>query len=240
MKKYAVLLSGGVNHSHNYERYQNDLELAYRVLKDIGGFVDENIYIFFGNGLKRFDNIGICPKSAQKDEIINCFTRLKNELEEEDELVFVVSNHGGNEDEGTICLWGDANIKLSDLAEFLNKIRAKKIIVLGECFGGNILKYNILNSCIFTANEKDKPSYARIIGKCLYDEFIYHFFSYIIGKYPDTGNRIPQGSNNLIEAYKYAKENDIFNPENERGIKIERVSEIPQMKNNLTDGIISF
>lgn len=42
------------------------------------------------------------------------------------------------------------------------------------------------------------------------------------------------------EAYKYAKENDIFNPENDRGIKIERVSEIPQMKNNLTDGIISF
>lgn len=89
----------------------------------------------------------------------------------------------------------------------------------------------------------DEPIYARIIGKgdkYIYDEFIYHFFSYIIGRYPDTGNRIPKGSNNLIEAYKYAREMDIFNPNNQRGIKSEKISEIPQMKNNLKDKIISF
>ena len=243
MKKYAVLLSGGINHSNNYERYENDLELAYRVLKEVG-FYDDNILLFFGNGMKCIENVKVIPKAAKKEDIIDCFNKLAYQLNEEDELVLVVSNQGGMERGGTICLWENADIELSHLAEFLNNIKARKIVILGECYGGNILKYDILNSCIFTANEQGKPSYAHIIPSrktFLYDEFIYHFFSYIAARYPDTGNRIPQGSNNLIEAYRYAKENDIFNPDNQRGIEIrindERVVEIPQMKNNLTDAI---
>lgn len=242
MKKCAILLSGGINYSNNHERYKNDLELAYRVLKEVGGFLDNNIYLFLGNGAIGFENVNLITESAQKEIIINCLNKLTYDLEEEDELVFVVSNHGGNEDGGNICLWGKDNIKLSELAERLNNIKARKVIILGECFGGNMLMYDIVNSCIITANKPGKLSYAHLVlsnGNCLYDEFIYHFFSYMMARYPDTGNRIPQGCNHIEEAFKYAKENDMFNPNNPNGIEIitrnERIIEIPQIKMNLKD-----
>ena len=53
-----------------------------------------------------------------------------------------------------------------------------------------------------------------------FDEFFYHFFSFLLGKYPDTGIRIPGGFNNLGAAYEYAKANDIFNPSNKKTERI--------------------
>ena len=242
MRKCAVLLSGGVNYSYNYERYKNDLYLVYDVLKNVGNFSDENIFLFYGNGIGWFENIGIIPYAAKKLQLLKCMEDLGYELDKDDEFVLVVSNHGGNEEGGNICLWGYEYITLSDLCEYLNRIKAKKIIVLGECFAGNILKYDIVNSCIFTANEPDKPSYADLRRN--YDEFIYHFFSYVLGMYPDTKSRIPQGNNNLIEAYQYARVQDSFCPENKRiGKKLideYGITEIPQMRNNLGEVSIEF
>lgn len=247
MKKHAILLSGGVNSTYNYERYKNDLTLAYNALKNVGNFEDKNIDLFFGIGLTSFANVDIIPQAALEYNVLSCFKRNEEELSEDDEFVLVVSNHGGDENGGNICLWGDMSIELRCLAEYLNRIKARKIVILGECYGGNILKYDIQNSCIFTANEYGKPSYAHITRKnksYVYDEFIYHFFSFILGCYPDTGNRIPHGGNDLVEAYVYAKENDIFNPDNNRSLDIRteegRIIEIPQMKNNLLINKIEF
>lgn len=157
-------------------------------------------------------------------------------------LFFVVSNHGGNEEDGNICLWGHEYITLLNLCEYLDKVKAKKLIIPGECFAGNILNYNISNSCIFTANERNKPSYACL--RTNYDEFLYHLFSYVLGYYPDTKIRIPQGNNNLIEAYQYAKKQDAFCPDNKRREKIlvggNEITEIPQIKNNLKGLSVKF
>lgn len=229
------MLSGGVNHLCNYERYKNDLYLAYNVLKNIGNFSDDNIFLFYGNGIWDFKDTGITPYAARKMYLLKCLEDMERELDKNDEFVLVVSNHGGDEEDGNIRLWGYEYITLLDLSEHLNKIRAKKIIILGECFAGNILKYDIANSCIFTANEQDKPSYADLRRN--YDEFIYHFFSYVLGMYPDTESRIPEGNNNLIEAYQYAKKKDIFCPDNKKRIIVpvdgNEITEIPQMKNSL-------
>ena len=245
MGKYAILLSGGVSYGHNYIRYKNDLELAYKALKDAGNFSDENIYLFFADGHKQFENTQLTVCAAKKNKIQDCLKRMIHELSEEDELALIVSNHGGDEENGTICLWGSERIELCLLAEWLNHIKAKKIIILGQCFAGNILEYEISNACVFTANEQGALSYAHMTKtnrSCLYDEFIYHFFSYIIGCYPDTGSRIPQGSNDLMQAYQYAKDNDIFNPDNEQRLKIkiegEWITEIPQVKNDLADNVL--
>lgn len=95
---------------------------------------------------------------------------------------------------------------------------------------------------IFTANEANQPPYA-----CLqkdYDEFIYHFFSFVLSVYPDTKIRIPQGNNNLIEAYQYAIERDNYCPYNKNRNKSfvdgNGITEIPQMKNNLRELSVRF
>lgn len=242
MRKCAVLLSGGINYSYNYKRYKNDLYLAYNVLKNIGDFSDEDIFLFYGNGTGWFEDTGIIPYAAEKLQLLNRLEDLEHKLDIGDEFVLVVSNHGGNEQEGNICLWGLEYITLLDLSKHMNKIKAKKIIILGECFAGNILKYEITNSCIFTANKQGEPSYAGL--KEDYDEFLYHFFSYILGKYPDTKIRIPYGNNNLLEAYEYAKKQDRFSPENERKEQIVidgiEIMEVPQIKNNLREIPVKF
>lgn len=241
MRKYAILLSGGINVSNNFVRYKSDLYLAYNVLKNIGNFTDENIFLFYADGKEGFEGTEIVPHAAYKKPLLKCLEDMENKLGEEDEFVLVVSNHGGDEEEGNICLWGDEYVTLRELSEYLNKIKSKKIIILEECFAGNILKYHISNSCIFTANEQDKPSYSL---RKNYDEFIYHFFSYILGMYPDTEIRIPQGRNNLIEAYQYAWEQDCLNPDNERRKNLviggNTITEIPQMKSNLTESSMEF
>lgn len=67
------------------------------------------------------------------------------------------------------------------------------MVILGQCYAGNILEWNHKNTIIVTANEKGLPSYSMfdIIeikkdGKIFnynYDEFLYHFFSYLQNTY---------------------------------------------------------
>ena len=47
--------------------------------------------------------------------------------------------------------------------------------MLGECYAGNILNYNINNACVMTANVIDEVSYANPYDDS-YDEFLNHFF----------------------------------------------------------------
>lgn len=249
MKKYAILLSGGINYKYNYVRYQNDLNLAYRALTNTGQFTDDEITLLFADGLVSFDMGTIIPHAASTLNLNDCIEYAAKQLTENDEFVMVVSNHGG--DDETICLWGREYITFHHLAQALNQIKAKKIIILGECFAGDFLKYPVNNACIFTANEPGKESFAHVKNvpdlmnyNFLYDEFLYHFFSFILGRYPDTRNHIPGGHNDLIAAYEYAKASDIFNPSNTRGRKVQSIAgnivEIPQMKNLLNNQILSL
>lgn len=235
MGKYAVLLSGGVNDRFNFPRYQNDLELVYKVLLEDCEYDRENIR-FFANGKPlTYRSEEIATKEANREEIFSCLTAMTNTLTEEDSYALIMSNHGGEDKGGCIHLWGREQLELSVLGEALNRIRAKKNIILGECYAGNILSMNISNACVVTANEAGKVSYAHP-DKNEYDELIFHFFSFIHKKYPD-GENILRGENNVIKAYEYALAKDSFHPGNNfcrrnicPGIKIE---EIPQIKCNI-------
>lgn len=88
MRKYAILLSGGIGYEYNYERYRNDLNLAHNVLKKIAGFSDENIFLFYGDGMGYFADAGIAPQAAEKMKLLNCLKELQHELGEDDEFVF--------------------------------------------------------------------------------------------------------------------------------------------------------
>lgn len=242
MKKHAILLSGGINRGANAPRYKNDLEFAYEVLVNDCGFDESDIEIFYANGadLSFTGNI-IKTKEAKKEHIIESLRNVIYNLNKTDEFVLIVSNHGGEKDGGNICLWGCDTISLEELSEILQQMEARKILLLGECYAGNILDYNISNACVMTANIKGKVSYAWYMRN--YDEFLYHFLSYIHGFYPD-GNPLKQkGENNIKKAFQYAVDMDFLGPHSIEGERIRKVCkddsliEIPQMKCDILEEI---
>lgn len=242
MKKQAVLLSGGVNFQVNYKRYKNDLEFVYSVLLEKCGFQGEDITILYANGASlNYRNQQIQTKEASRENLIEALEKTRSDLGSEDEFVLVVSNHGGADGGGCINLWGDETFNLRDLSHELNQIHARKIILLGECYAGNILQYDIGNACVMTANMRDKVSYARPYGND-YDEFLYHFFAYIYGVYPDGAMLKQKGENNVKKAFQYAVDMDIFGPNNPQGNLIRTMSrknciEIPQMRCDIAGDI---
>lgn len=244
MKKHALLLSGGVNRSANALRYKNDLEFAYEVLVCDCGFDKSNIEVLYANGANlSFAGNVVHTKEASKKYVVEALEKAARNLDEADEFVIIISNHGGEQYGGHICLWGCETISLLELSQLLQRITARKILLLGECYAGNILDYEIMNACVMTANMKGKVSYA-LRGR-EYDEFLYHFLSYIHGLYPD-GNLLKQnGENNVIKAFQYAVDMDAFGPASVEGERIRCVCkdrsivEIPQMKCDIA-GVITL
>lgn len=232
MRKYAILLSGGINKKFNYVRYRNDLEFAYKVLIEDCGYEAENIQIFFADGKNlKYENRDIPTVAAIRSDIIQALGRMADNLHAEDGFTLIVSNHGGSEDQGSIRLWGKESLELEVLVRLLNQIKAKKTIILGECYGGNILNMDVDNACIVTANDKGFVSYACLDCKrYAYDEFLLHFLSFIHGMYPD-GQIIPTGENDITKAYEYTLASDGFSPYNPQRYKNSYI-EIPQLKHS--------
>lgn len=244
MAKYAILLSGGINNRNNHARYKNDLEWVYKVLVEDCGYIDSNITVFYANGCclnYKEHKIGAFP--ANDLSVMKVLEKFAGELNPSDELVFVVTNHGGSSCGGRISMWGAGYIRLDTLARQLNRIAARKIVILGECFAGNILDYEISNACVLTANQKGMESYTNPY-ELRYDEFIYHFFAYIHGAYPDGKPLDEESENEINKAYRYAVNNDFFHPDNPKGQRIRQITktniiQIPQMKNNL-NGVLQL
>ena len=158
------------------------------------------------------------------------------QLEKEDEFVLIVSNHGDND---LINLWDQKYILFDELADVLKQIKAKKIIVLGECYAGNFIRDDIENCCILAGNEKDRVTYVHSQNRD-YDEFLYNLLSFLYGKYPDTKLKISEAEVNIERAFEFAVKKDAYNPANphyqprynKRG---EVWLEIPQMFTNIAD-----
>ncbi len=244
MGKYAMLLSGGVDKKNNYSRYRNDLEWAYKVLIEDCDYEKENIAVFYADGSEiQYDKKELLTYSAERRNVLEYLNEYTAKLTAEDHFTVVVTNHGSSELDGYINLWGSEYITLQEFASILDNIKAKKVILLGQCFGGNILKYDIQNSCLLTSNMEGKASYCNPFND-RYDEFIVHFFSYIHGKYPDQVKINESTENDIQAAFQYACEHDVLRPGSEISQMIEAYSgikciEIPQIKCNI-DGRIEL
>lgn len=98
MKKYGLLLSGGVNRKWNAERYANDLGLAYETLNKALGYMWENICVLYADGYT-INYLGnkIPTRKASVENIKNIFLSYQDKINDDDEFFFVVSNHGGEQ-----------------------------------------------------------------------------------------------------------------------------------------------
>lgn len=248
--KYILLLSGGINNKYNHLRYACDLAYAKQVFEEIWGITECVFDVIYADG-KPIEYLGnkVMTKPAYRDILLGRLGDWRTKISCEDELYLVVSNHGGKcQENGVVYLWGQEYLGLEELAGLTNQILCRKYLILGQCYAGNVLDLKMRNTVVLTANEPDKESYARIYietikdkGKLYeyqYDEFLYHLISGLKGSYPSgkslNGHQVKCGS--MEDAYEYARDNDIWNPQHPeyqalcRRIKRNDISEIPQMR----------
>ncbi|WP_421381792.1 C13 family peptidase [Bacillus salacetis] len=207
MKKYALLFAGCIEDKYNYKRYANDLAYMYNVLSQSEY---ELIKILYSDG-SDIDYNGVSLRTAEGSlaNFNQVISDLQLSMQEEDQLFIMVSNHGNlfsNREAGINC-WGNSYITQSFFSKKLSIIKGTKVVVLGQCYGGNFLEESIPNSVIISANVPDKVSFGSLYTE--YDEFLYHFTSYYNGSYPD-GKPLnnSKGQKDIYSAFEYARDND--------------------------------
>lgn len=236
MKKMAILFAGGINVQYNYIRYENDLKLAYAVLVEKWGFNEKDIFIFSGYGKSiEYNGNKISTKIALKNLLLERVNLIAGELTEDDCFVFIVSNHGT--EHAHINMWGNELMGINEFGTYMNKIKANKLIVMGQCYGGDFLKLELNNTCIITANEPGKVTYARL-PDTTHDEFLYLFFSYLYENDLEQENKSKLSQ--IDQAFSFSFENDQYNPNGQcygqcKMTSNEDMIEIPKMKNNIVD-----
>ena len=162
-KKYAILLSGGVDASYNYPRYLKDLTFMRSTLISKYGYTDANIYVLYADGT----GPSWVDYSATKANLLMVFNILQSTMSGNDELFVFVTNHGGQITSGTnqakIWLW---NYEWIADWEFASKVdalpaQAQKYFLFEQCYGGGMID-NLAgpNRSIATAASWNEPSWA--------------------------------------------------------------------------------
>ena len=227
--KYAVLVSGGWDASHNYSRYWNDLSFIYKTLKTKYGYTDDEIIVLFANGSHSpnadldGDGKDDIKYAATKANLTTVFNTVASYLRDDGKFFFYSTNHGGQgsgANDAILYLWGEW-IRDDEFATLSQKIVAKEAIyVMEQCFSGGMMD-NLLTvqphpcnkpqACVMTAAQANEVSWsADTEGD--YDEYVYHWVSAINGRTP-SGTPVNADSNgdgivSMSEAHAYAKNHD--------------------------------
>ena len=235
---FVVILNGGMNSEDNHENYWYDCSFFYTTLRNVYDLPKENIKVLMSDGtdpsqdLKVFcsENLKISSNldldndgepdieyAATKENLSKVFSELANTITPNDQLVLFVVDHGGydrdNLQSSYICLWGK-NVRLypEELSEMLKSINAGYMtLVFGQCNSGGFIPYlQADNRLVMAACQADESSFCRMEEP--YDEFVYQWTSALAGCTP-YGDPIDadydkNGVVTLLEAYRYAEEND--------------------------------
>ena len=235
---FVVILNGGMNSEDNHENYWYDCSFFYTTLRNVYDLPKENIKVLMSDGtdpsldLKVFcsENLKISSNldldndgepdieyAATKENLSKVFSELANTITPNDQLVLFVVDHGGYDRDSLqssyICLWGK-NVRLypEELSEMLKSINAGYMtLVFGQCnSGGFIPCLQADNRLVMAACQADESSFCRMEEP--YDEFVYQWTSALAGCTP-YGDSVDadydkNGVVTLLEAYRYAEEND--------------------------------
>lgn len=234
---YAVILNGGKNMSANRESYWDDCSFFYITLRDVYCIPKENIKVIISDGTDSSfdmkldgrdsvfisspldldeDGIDDTEYAATKENLQKVFSELSSKVTANDNLLVFMVGHGGIDKAGVshVCLWGDS-ISAPELSNMVKPIDAGYMtFVLGQCYAGGFEKYlRADNRLILSACRENEMSFGRPEG--LYDEFVYQFTSALAGytpyDEPVDADYNGDGTVSIVEAYRYAEENDGYN-----------------------------
>jgi hypothetical protein len=93
-RKYALLVSGGINSWNAHIRYWNDLKFMNSTLHNQYGFDHKNIVVAYKDGGAEDTDMTV-DYAADTQGIADAFTYLRDRMTNRDTLVIFVTNHGG-------------------------------------------------------------------------------------------------------------------------------------------------
>ncbi len=177
-KKYALLIGGGCAACDTFASFYNNIEYAYKTLKQMG-YHDEDIRVLFHGG--KTHSHPLVEAVATKENLLNELNRLAETVDSNDSLLIFRSGHGtlnlqskkhdtssDNEDSsedarmhraGTLAVMNfpDGDLTCFEFEKSLKKITAKQIIViLNQCFCGQFTEIVIkLHNVVVVCETKD-------------------------------------------------------------------------------------
>ena len=231
-KTYAVIINGSKDLKSNRESYWNDCSFLYTTLRNYYKIPRANISVIMSDGkdpgadITMEDNSVVSSPldldgdgtddidyAATKENIKAVFSRLSNRIYSRDHLLVFIVGHGYKDKASYISLWGNEdNLYPQDLSDYVKDIKAGYItFVLGQCFsGGFIDALKADNRLLLAACGKDEKSWTR--PDIPYDEFVSLFTSALshvnIFDEEVDADYDKDGVVTLLEAYRYAEEND--------------------------------
>ena len=198
-EKYAILVS-----ADGEDRYKENITFGYQSLLS-AGFKAENIYVLSGH-----EDIGDYNRGeATQENLKKYLSELKGKIDQDDFLLFYMTNHGGKE----YIFFGESEVELdrknvtaSNLRDMFNGINPNyAIAVFTQCQPGEFLDYfGQSNRIAIGSSRKNKNSFGN--------DFSIAFFEGLGGR-DKSGNQIDSDSNNdgkisIEELFDYASRND--------------------------------
>lgn len=176
-RTHAVIISGGIDQSWNYNRYWNDCSLIYQTLSKRYLIHKENIIPIIADGeiqagsMVKEDQEAPDPVpndldmdgkseylyAATKYNVNETFRILVDQMDTNDHLFVYVIDHGGydeNKDEAHICLWGEDTLTSPEFRDLIIPFVDKKInvsVVMGQCHSGGFAKDLLMPGVVFAA-----------------------------------------------------------------------------------------
>ncbi|MEK3763294.1 hypothetical protein MKZ07_33445 [Paenibacillus sp. FSL P4-0338] len=241
MAKHALLFAGCYDNNHTEIRYNNDIGFMYEVLQKN---TYDQITVLYTDGTPiEYNNSQIATIVATYDSFKTTLENYAALLTADDQLTIMITNHGTLDNkQALIVCWDKPFISANEFNSLIGKIKCKKIIIHGQCKGGNFLE-KIDNSIIISANCINEDSYSTRGAQ--YDEFLYHFISFFNKCYPDnTSLQIQPSHNSIKAAFEYCRDFGSYRiplAETSKTGKIRIIHEDPQIiSTNLDPELITL
>lgn len=211
-KHYALLLNGNAS-----QRHWNDFAFLYRVLIEVYGYDRSRIFVadsFHKETLNDFDGDG--KPDIEFDSTLTgikgLFTRLKETLPRDSDLLVVVNDHGETRDGESFLVVEDGEIRASEFSQWLKEIPSQRAISLfQQCFGGGFVRPAVGDYRVaLAASTNQEFSFAT--ADLNFDEFLYHLTTALAGQ-THEGKAISADANrdgriSIQEAFAYATAHD--------------------------------
>ena len=196
----ALLISGGYNPTQNHSRYWGDLAMMYCTLRYRLGVSPDRITVCCSDGLDPAKDMRVKPwgkgdylanspsdfdgdgkpdavRDSRKATLRDVFASLSAELSENDFLFVFITDHGYQDDDGSVYMipWvgsgegdgGDGYVSSEELASWVAPFRCKTAFALEYCYAGGFIE-PLLNAnarcCVATACGVEPSSAFAVSG----------------------------------------------------------------------------
>jgi len=212
---YALLINGQAD-----RRHWNDFSFLYRVLTQVYGYDQKNIFVADGK-FKTTDNDldGDGDTDIQYDSDLASMhalmEQMKTTLPANAHFLIAVNDHGVSVGNESAIVLKDGNLMASEFQKWLGSVKVNSILsIFEQCYSGGFVRPSVgQNRVAMSAATNNEYSWASMDLK--FDEFIYHAIS-AFAKQKHDGTPVnadldKDGFISAREAYTYAVGTDARN-----------------------------